>query len=95
MKKVAEPKGELGQYKRASKLTDEYFDKVMQEIGPDVWDERIHTKNKSKYSIRTTSIQSGRLVKECNVASKFDWTDIDWDYYIKEIQKLIIGEQHV
>jgi hypothetical protein len=95
MRKVAKPKGEIGQYKRKNKLTDAYWEKIMGEIGPDVWDERVHNKKKSKYEIVTTSIQSGRLIKECNLASKFDWSDVDWDYYIKEIEKLIIGDSHV
>ena len=90
-KKIAKPKGEIGQYKRKSKLTDEFFEGVMSQIGPDVWDERIHTKNKSKYEQVTTSIESGRLVKECNNADKFDWSDVDYDYYIEEIKKLMIG----
>lgn len=93
MKKIAPPKGEVGQYKRKNKLSDEYFNKIMQEIGKDVWDERIHTKNKSKYATVETSVESGWKVKECNVASKFDWNDVDWDYYIEEAKKLIIGSK--
>lgn len=90
MKKISNPKGEIGQYKRANKLTDGFFAKVMSEIGPGIWDARIHTKNKSKYEQLETNIENGRLVKQCNVASDFDWSDIDWDYYVKEIEKLKI-----
>lgn len=92
MKKISSPKGEIGQYKRKSKLTDGYFDKILKEVGRDVWDDRIHTKNKSKYEKTETSVQSGWKVKECNVASTFNWSDVDWDYYIEETQKLIIGK---
>ena len=95
MKKVALPKGEIGQYKRANKLTDSFFNKVLAEVGLNVWDERIHTKNKSKYQEVVTSIESGRLIRECNIASKFDWSDVDWEYYVREIEKLIIGVQSV
>ena len=91
MKKISPAKGEEGQYKRANKLTDEYFNKIMTEIGKDVWSDKIHTKNKSVYAERTTSIQAGWLVKECNVASKFNWEDVDWNYYITEAKKNIIG----
>lgn len=91
MKKVAPPKGELGQYKRKSKLKDEYFNSIMEEIGKDVWDERIHTKNQSKYTIAETSVQAGWKVKQCNLASDFTWEDLDWNYYIEETKKLIIG----
>ena len=92
MKKVAPPKGEIGQYKRKNGIKDSVYESVLKEIGPGVWDERIHTKNKSKYGITETSIQSGWLVKECNRAEKFDRNDVDWKYYIEEAKKLIIGE---
>lgn len=95
MKKVSPPRGEVGQYKRKSKITDEYFNSVMKEIGKGVWDERIHTKNKSKYDIVETSVQSGWKVKECNKASDFDWNDVDWRFYIEEAKKIIIGEGNV
>lgn len=93
MKKISTPKGEIGQYKRASKLKDEYFDQIMKEIGKDIWDERIHTKNKSKYAMTTTSVQAGWKVKQCNVASDFDWNSVDWNYYIEEANKIIIGSK--
>lgn len=94
MVKKAPPKGEPGQYKRANKLTDEFFNSVMKEIGKGVWDERIHTKNKSQYAVENiTAVQSGWLVKECNRAEKFDWNDVDWRYYIEETKKLIIGSK--
>lgn len=93
MKKVSPPKGEMGQYKRANKLTDSFFNSVMKEIGPNVWDARIHTKNKSKYETAVTSVQSGWKVKQCNVAANFDWTDVDWNYYIDEAKKIIIGSK--
>jgi len=93
MKKVAPPKGEVGQFKRKSKLKDEYFNQILSEIGRDVWDERIHTKNKSKYAIVETSVQSGWKVKQCNVASDFNWNDVDWRYYIEESNKIIIGSK--
>ncbi len=93
MKKVSPPKGELGQYKRKSKLDDKFFNEVMSQIGKDVWDERIHTKNKSKYVIVETSVQAGWLVKQCNVATDFNWADVDWKYYIEESKKIIVGSK--
>jgi hypothetical protein len=91
MKKVAPPTGEMGEYKRKNKLQDSFFSQVMTQIGKGVWDERIHTKNKSKYDTKITSIQAGKLVKQCNVATDFDWKDVDWDYYINEAKKIVIG----
>lgn len=93
MIKVAPPKGEKGQYKRKTKLKDEYFNKIYKEIGKDVWDERIHAKNKGKYDTVVTGVQSGWLVKQCNVASDFNWNDVDWNYYIEAANKLIIGNK--
>lgn len=95
MKKIAMPKGDIGQYKRKNKLSDQEFLKVIKEIGPGVWDPRIHTKNKSKYEEVVTNIENGRLVKCCNKADQFNWSDVDFDYYIQEIKKLFIGEKNV
>lgn len=90
MKKVARPKGEMGAFKRKSKITDTEFEKVMSEIGPGVWDARIHTKNKGKYDMNETSIHAGRLVKCCNRASDFKWQDVDYEFYLNEVKKLEI-----
>lgn len=91
MKKVAKPKGELGGFKRKNSIKDSEYQKVLAEIGPGVWDERIHTKNRSVVAMATTSIQSGRLVRECNRAENFNWSNVDYDFYTAEIRKLIIG----
>ena len=100
MKKVSPPKGESGQYKLANtpkgkKKNDWAVEckQIMQEIGKDIWDARIHTKNKSKYETRITSVQSGWLVKQCNVATDFDWSDVNWQYYIEEAKKIIVGSK--
>lgn len=67
LEKVMPTKGVAGQYKRANSLTDQYFNEVMAEIGPDVWDARIHTKNKKKYEPDTrTAINAGWTVQVCN-----------------------------
>jgi hypothetical protein len=92
MRKVAQPKGEVGAYKRKHKVPEQVYRQVLAEIPEGSWDARIHTKNKSKYAAVTTSIEAGWLVKECNRAEKFSWADVDWRYYAKEIEKLIIGE---
>lgn len=90
MKKIANPKGVVGEFKRKNKISDEFYLRVKKEVG-EKWDARIHTKNKSKYQKVTTSIESGWLVKECNRASDFNWRDVDFRYYEKEILKLMIG----
>ena len=99
MVKFSPPTGEIGQYKRANKLEDKYFNDVMKEIGKDVWDARIHVGAKSgkhtKYEIRESKIEKGWKVKQCNVATDFDWNDVDWNYYIEESKKIIIGVSNV
>lgn len=92
MKKVSTPKGELGTWKRRNSISNETWQKVMQEIPAGAWDERIHTKNKSKYTMSTTAVESGRLIKECNVAANFNWQDVDFEYYVGEVNKLMIGQ---
>jgi hypothetical protein len=93
MKKVSGARGEIGQYKKANGVDDKVYEAIMKEIGKNVWDVRIHTKNKSKHDQVTTSIESGWKIKQCNVASKFDWLDVDWKYYIEEAKKLIVGSK--
>ncbi len=90
MKKISEPTGEIGQFKRAPKISEELFEKVTSEIGKDVWDARIHTKKKTKYEMVETGIEAGWKVRQCNVASNFSWHDVDYDYYVEEIKKLIV-----
>lgn len=90
MKKVSEPTGEIGTWKRKSGLKDSEYNKIAASIPAGQWDERIHTKNKSKHGVRENEIEKGFLVKECNDASKFNWDDVNWDYYAQEIEKLII-----
>lgn len=82
--------GIVGQYKRKNKLTDKFFESVMAEIGPGVWDARIHTANQSKYEDTVSNVQSGWLVKDCCDAKRFDWRDVDYEFYLEEINKLII-----
>ena len=89
--KIAPAKHEVGQFKRANKLTDEFFSTVMMEIGKDVWDERIHTKNKKVYEDDVeTGINSNELVTVCDDTSDFNWDELDFDYYEKKIKEIII-----
>lgn len=53
------------------------------------WDERIHTKAKSKHTERRTSFAKGWKVTVCNTMDDFDPTTINYDYYISEARKLV------
>ena len=82
--------GVIGQWKRANGVTKAEYERVMAETGGE-WSEAVCTKNRSKYTERRTTIQSGWLVRECNDASTFDWRDLDYAYYVAEARKLIIA----
>lgn len=92
MVKVAPPVagGVVGHWKRANGVTKAEYERVMAETGGQ-WDERVCTKNRSKYTERRTTIQSGWKVRECNDAATFDHRDIDYAYYVAEARKLIIA----
>ena len=66
LQKIMPPAGPPGEYKRANSLTNSFFNTILAKVGPGVWDERIHTKNKSKYETRVTGINTGWTVQLCN-----------------------------
>lgn len=88
--KVMPAKGTIGEYKRANKLTDQYFNEVMAEIGSGVWDERIHTKNKSMYEERRTDLNTGYTVQIMNdMKSLPAVADFNYDWYVIQAEKLV------
>ncbi len=96
LEKVMPPNGPAGEFKRANKLTDMYFNEVINEIGYGVWDERIHTKNKSTYTERRSGINTGWAVELCNDLSQAEWmhsnyhpNDLNYEWYIKEVEKIV------
>lgn len=114
LEKIMPAKGPIGEYKRANKITDIYFDNVTEAVGRGVWDERIHTKNKSVYEERRGTFHTGYTVQVCNglspvmsrvMSEDFDGdggdideyqsivieikNDINYDYYIREVHKLV------
>lgn len=91
LKKVSPPVGTPGEYKRKNGISDFEWHTVLQEIGPGVWDNRIHTKNKSKYETREMSIESGFKVADCSVASDFDFANVNFEWYVQQARKLVIG----
>lgn len=55
------------------------------------WDERIHTKSRSKHdAVRETGLCVGWKVTECADANDFDWGSLDYQYYVKEAEKLVL-----
>ena len=83
-------KGIAGQYKRANKLTDEYYNSVLAEIGPNIWDERIHTKNQKVWEEGSrVEVQAGYTVLLANHLDGSPLRNINYDWYIKKANKLI------
>lgn len=92
---IRPPSGPLGAYKRKAKIPDSLYNSVLQEVGAN-WDARIHVGKANKpdtqtrYENTTTNIQKGFLVKDCCLASNFNWSDVDYSFYLQEIEKIII-----
>lgn len=85
------PKGaSIGEFKRRNGISDTEYRRVLETLAPGTWDERIHTKNRSKYEIRDTQIEAGWKITECNDASHFRFSNVDYRWYIEETRKLII-----
>lgn len=93
--KHMDAKGPIGEWKRRNGIDDEYYNSVKSELAEGEWDERIHTSNRSKYDLRESSLEKGYLVKQCQHVKQFDWGDLDYEYYICEVNKLIEGFNHV
>ena len=89
--KIGPARGIIGQFKRANSLTDEYYKSVMDEVGLGVWDERIHTKNKSVYTPAVeTGINVGWKVTDCSDMEQFDWKAINYEWYVIQVEKLVL-----
>lgn len=88
MRKVSPPTGEPGTYKRKSGITDLEWSRRPTD---GTWSEAHHTKNKSKYETREMAIDAGFNVAECNVASKFDFGNLNYTWYIDQARKLVIA----
>lgn len=92
LRKVSPPvKGaRVGEFKRRSGITDTEYYGVLATLPPGTHDPRIHTKKKSVHTIRETGIDTGFLVRECNVAATFDFARVNYEYYVAAAKKLVI-----
>ncbi len=72
----------VGEFKRASKISEATWIDVNRQILPGTWDARIHTKNKSTHKLRETSFEAGWKVCEGNNAADFRFDNIDYRYYV-------------
>lgn len=76
-----------GEFKRKPGISDQEFWTVRQEVGPRVWDERIHTKAKTVYEDRTLKVHPRAGI--CNNCEHFSFDNLDHDWYISEARKLV------
>ena len=87
--KLAPPTQQAGTFKKSPKVSDADYKRVMLETGG-AWDARVCTKNKTMHGERETRIVAGYNVEVVNDISKFNWSTVNYDWYIKEAQKLVI-----
>lgn len=80
----------VGDYKRRNGISELEYQRILATIPAGSWDERIHTKNKSRYEMRETAIEAGWQVCECNDARSFNFANVNYAYYVAEARKLII-----
>jgi rRNA maturation protein Nop10 len=97
--KVSPPKEAAGTWKRKNGISDELYHTIMSEIagqGGDVdsagtpHDTRIHTGNRSTHITRESSLCAGWRVTECANANDFNWSDLNYEYYIAECEKIVL-----
>jgi len=81
--------GPAGQFKKANDVPDHEYKRVMNETGGQ-WDERVCTKNKSKYEARETAINAGYKVTVCNDSRQFRFDNVNYNFYINESKKLLV-----
>lgn len=89
MTKHAPALGPIGGFKKANSVSDAEYQRVMRETGGQ-WDERVCTKNKSRYESRENAVQAGYLVTICNNVKDFRFDNINYAWYIQEAAKLVI-----
>ena len=89
MVKESPPTGTPGAYKKAAKVTEEEYNRVMLETGGQ-WDERVCTKNKSVHETRYSKIQAGHKVSLCNNVEEFNFNNVNYDWYINQAKELVI-----
>lgn len=92
MQKIMLPKypNRVGQYVQARGVSDEAYNAWYAAWGH-THNPELMTKNKSTYPAeRVTNINAGMMVRECNHIRSFDWSNINYDWYIAEARKLVI-----
>lgn len=103
MKVIRPAPGPIGWFKRKPKTPDAVYNAVIEELGGNglTWDERIHTGKppkpgkpdmRGRYEDTVSAIVKGFKVRDCCEAKDFNFGDVDYDFYLEEINKIIIKE---
>lgn len=87
--KHSPPVGIPGRFKRKNGVTETQYQNIMTETNWE-WDDRVCTKNMSRYENRSTTIAAGHKTAICNDYRDFNFSNIDYNWYISEANKLII-----
>ena len=77
-----------GWFKRGQKTSLSAYT-AWHEAWGNVWNPEIHTGNKSIYEDRHMQIQAGWDAAICNRASDFDWGNLNYNWYLAGINKLL------
>ncbi len=99
--KVSPPRSPMreGWFKKASGVSDAAFFAHGRSQGFEVYNPDVHTKLGSKYETRRIGfmrdptdpkMKRQQPVAECNVATKFDWSELNRGWYLQEVEKLLI-----
>lgn len=92
MQKVMLPKygNRVGQFVQARGVSDEAYE-AWQSTHGNIHNPAIHTKNRSTYKPeRVSNLNAGMMVRECNDVRSFDWSNVNFEWYISESRKLVI-----
>lgn len=87
--KISPPAGPAGAFKKANGVSDADYARVMNQTNG-AWDERVCTKNRSIYEQRVTGIMAGYSVQVVNNIEKFDWSKINYNWYLQKAKELVI-----
>lgn len=88
LEKVMPAAGPDGQYKKANGVSQHEYDQWHQAWG-NTWNPEIHTKNQSVYEERRTRYHDPYTVRLCNDVRGHSFDDINYDWYIREAEKLV------
>ncbi len=88
--KISPPAGQPGMFKRKNGISEHEYQTMMSQTNG-AWDERVCTKNRSRYEERRTSVVAGYKTAICNDIADFDFNNLNYGWYVSEAHKLIIN----